>query len=98
MPLPWRPDVRYCVEWGSPVCEYVYTDANGTALYAVVRFANPKTFRQLDLTTGKWKKHPRQVLYRLPEVLEAPIVLVCEGEKDVETLRDWGFVATTNAG
>jgi DNA primase len=38
------------------------------------------------------------VLYRLPEVMEAPIVFVVEGEKDVETLRSWGFVATTNAG
>jgi len=32
------------------------------------------------------------------EVLQAPIVFVVEGEKDVETLRDYGFVATTNAG
>ncbi len=45
-----------------------------------------------------WRKGERQVLYRLPEVLEAPIVFVVEGEKDVETLRDQGFVATTNAG
>ena len=44
------------------------------------------------------RKHPQQVLYRLPEVLEAPIVFIVEGEKDCETLRDWGFVATTNAG
>ncbi len=44
-----------------------------------------------------WKKGP-QVLYHLPEVLEAPIVFVVEGERDVETLREWGFVATTNAG
>jgi hypothetical protein len=34
----------------------------------------------------------------LPEVLEAPIVFVVEGEKDVETLREHGFIATTNAG
>jgi putative DNA primase/helicase len=38
------------------------------------------------------------VLYHLPEVLEAPIVFITEGEKDVETLRFCGFVATTNAG
>jgi len=38
------------------------------------------------------------VLYRLPEVLEAPIIFVVEGEKDVEKLREHGFVATTNAG
>jgi DNA primase len=31
-------------------------------------------------------------------VLESPIVFVCEGEKDVETLREHGFTATTNAG
>jgi hypothetical protein len=41
-------------------------------------------------------------LYRRDEVLKAkaegkPVVLV-EGEKDVETLRAWGVVATTNAG
>lgn len=41
-------------------------------------------------------------LYRRDEVLGAiregrPVVLV-EGEKDVETLRAWGFVATTNQG
>ncbi len=39
----------------------------------------------------------RYVLYRLPELLsanpEAPVCFV-EGEKDVETLRDAGFVAT----
>lgn len=38
------------------------------------------------------------LLYHLREVIESPIVLVTEGEKDVETLRDHGFVATTNAG
>ena len=43
-------------------------------------------------------KHIRQVLYHLPEVLENPIIFVCEGEKDCETLRSHGFVATTNAG
>jgi putative DNA primase/helicase len=45
-----------------------------------------------------WRKHPHQVLYRLPEVLEAPILFLVEGERDVESLRDCGFVATTNAG
>jgi hypothetical protein len=41
-------------------------------------------------------------LYRRDEVLAAikagkPVILAA-GEKDVETLRAWGFVATTNAG
>jgi hypothetical protein len=82
------------------VATYDYTDAAGELLYQIVRFA-PKDFRQRrpDGRGGWiWKKHPDQVLYHLPEVLEAPIVFVVEGEKDVETLREWGFVATTNAG
>ena len=34
----------------------------------------------------------------MPEVLEAAIVFVVEGERDCETLRSHGFVGTTNAG
>jgi putative DNA primase/helicase len=82
------------------VATYDYTDAAGQLLYQVCRF-DPKDFRPRypDGAGGWiWKKHPSQVLYRLPEVLEAAIVFVVEGEKDVEKLREHGFVATTNAG
>jgi hypothetical protein len=82
------------------VARYDYTDAHGNPLYQVVRF-EPKNFRP-RYPDGRggwiWKKHPDQVLYRLREVVEAPIVFVVEGEKDVETLRAHGFVATTAAG
>jgi DNA primase len=82
------------------VAEYSYTDEHGKLLYQVVRFL-PKDFRP-RYPDGRggwvWRKHPRQVLYRLREVLEAPIVFVVEGEKDVETLRAYGFVATTASG
>jgi putative DNA primase/helicase len=82
------------------VATYDYTDKRGELLYQVVRF-EPKDFRP-RYPDGRggwiWKKHPHQVLYRLREVLEAPIVFVTEGERDAETLREWGFVATTNAG
>ena len=41
-------------------------------------------------------------LYRRDEVMAAKaagtIVALVEGEKDVETVRSWGFTATTNAG
>lgn len=44
----------------------------------------------------------RRVLYNLPEILD-PVniasgkkIYICEGEKDVETLRKIGFLATTN--
>jgi putative DNA primase/helicase len=82
------------------VATYDYSDAAGQLLYQVVRYL-PKDFRPRysDGAGGWiWKKHPNQVLYQLPEVLEAPIVFVVEGEKDVEKLREHGFVATTNAG
>jgi putative DNA primase/helicase len=82
------------------VAEYDYTDRVGKLLYQVVRF-RPKGFAQRHSNGDGgwvWRKHPQQVLYHLPEVLEAPIVFVVEGEKDCETLRSHGFVTTTNAG
>jgi hypothetical protein len=82
------------------VATYDYTDGDGRLLYQVLRF-EPKSFcqRRPDGYGGWiWKKSDRQVLYHLPEVLEAAIVFVVEGDKDVETLRAQGFIATTNAG
>jgi 5S rRNA maturation endonuclease (ribonuclease M5) len=82
------------------VAEYNYTDEHGELLYQILRF-QPKDFRP-RYPDGRggwiWKKHPRQVLYHLREVLEAPILFCVEGERDVETLREQGFVATTAAG
>lgn len=84
-----------------PVVEaYDYTDEHGNLLYQVVRY-EPKGFaqRRPDGRGGWiWRKHPHQVLYHLPEVLESAITFVVEGEKDVNALRANGFVATTNAG
>jgi putative DNA primase/helicase len=84
----------------SIVAEYDYTDEGGHLLYQVVRTDPKGFFQRRPDGHGGWinKKGRRQVLYRLREVLESPIVFVCEGEKDVETLREHGFVATTNAG
>jgi 5S rRNA maturation endonuclease (ribonuclease M5) len=82
------------------VAEYDYTDEAGALLYQTVRY-EPKDFRQRrpDGCGGWiWKKGARQVLYRLPEVLNASTAFVVEGEKDVESLRYRGFVATTAAG
>ena len=95
----WRAGIRYPAEWGTAIHEYRYTDAAGEFLYSVVRFS-PKSFRPGYFNAGRWvwKKHPQQVLYHLLEITEAPIVFLVEGEKDSETLRDWGFVATTVAG
>jgi putative DNA primase/helicase len=92
------------------VCTYDYRDEHGGLAYQVVRF-EPKSFRQRRpaLPTDKpetvhngwvWNlEGVERVLYRLPELLATDeSVLVVEGEKDVEALRNLGFTATTNAG
>ena len=82
------------------VAIYDYCDEKGELLSQVVRF-DPKDFRQRRPNGNggwTWKMGgTRRVLYRLSEVLEAKSVLVCEGEKDCETARTLGLVATTNA-
>ena len=84
---------------GPIVAEYVYTDELNRPVLCVTRHT-PKTFRQWRPNgAGGWIAgigDARRPLYRLPEVIEAAIVFVVEGEKDVETLRSHGFVATCN--
>jgi len=79
--------------------EYDYRDEKGKLLFQVVRF-EPKDFRQRrpDGNGGwTWRLNGvRRVLYGLPDVIVARSVLVCEGEKDCETARALGLVATCN--
>jgi 5S rRNA maturation endonuclease (ribonuclease M5) len=83
------------------IAEYCYTDERGNLLYVVER-REPKDFRQRRPDgRGGWiwnLNGTRRVLYRLPEVLKAKSVLVCEGEKDCETARTLRLVATCNPG
>ena len=83
----------------SIVASYIYTDEQGTPVIRVTRH-EPKTFRQWRPNgSGGWIAGiggSRRPLYRLPEVMGASIVFIVEGEKDVETLRGYGFVATCN--
>jgi hypothetical protein len=86
------------------VKSYDYVDADGVLLFQVCRYS-PKGFSQRQPNgQGGWngKRGRRQVLYRLPDVLEAVAlereVLIVEGEKDVDTLTELGFTATTNPG
>lgn len=97
----WRPKV---------VATYDYRDESGKLLYQKVRLEPGKNGRRKDFycrqpdpaDAFKWLNHlsgVRRVLYRLPELLAAPsdrTVLCPEGEKDVETARRLGFVATCN--
>ena len=86
---------------GPIVAEYIYTDQGGSPLFRVTRH-EPKDFRRWRPDgKGGWiagTKGIPEVLYRLREVVEAAVVFIVEGEKDVETLRGHGFVATCNPG
>ena len=79
---------------------YDYTDETGVLLKQVVRFS-PKDFSQRKPDgKGGWiwnVQDVRNLPYRLSEVLRAQTVFIVEGEKDVESLRARGLVATTNA-
>ena len=82
------------------VDDHHYRDAGGTLPFRVERHA-PKRFAAFDAAGRELAAVPARALYRRPELLAAPttaLVFVVEGEKDVETLRTLGKIATSNAG
>jgi hypothetical protein len=95
---PWR-DRCPC----PPAARYPYTDEDGTLLYQHVRGTHKEfAFRRPDpLSRSGWRwslGDTRRVLYRLPEVLQAPssaVVFVTEGESDADALAAAGEIATT---
>lgn len=89
------------------VAEYPYVNEHGEVLMVVKRLepgydGERKTFRQYrpDGTAGV--KGIQRVLYRLPDVIRQAqaggVVIVVEGEKDVDTLAALDVVATCNVG
>lgn len=82
---------------------YHYKDENGKYLYTKVRFEG-KVMRYvtIDEVNDKYqygKAEGRKTLYNLPELIrgvrEGYPVYYVEGEKDVNTLREMGLIATT---
>lgn len=77
---------------------YDYTDADGKLLFQVCRM-EPKDFRQRQPNGKGWQwnlKGIEPVLYRLPEVIAAPEVVIVEGEKDADNVCLIGLCATTS--
>lgn len=80
---------------------YDYVDVDGKLLFQVCRM-DPKDFRQRRPNSkGGWiwkmkGSGVQRVLYRLPEVLKADEVIICEGEADTDNLFNIGFTATTS--
>ena len=86
------------------VGRYDYVAEDGELLFQVERLS-PKGFRQRRPDGDGWAydlNGTRRVLYRLPQVLAAVAagewVLICEGEKDADTLVAQGRVGTTVSG
>jgi hypothetical protein len=75
---------------GPVIATYQYVAPDGTLLFEKQRH-EPKCFTQRAANgSAGWRyslEGVRKVLYRLPEVVTAQVVLVAEGEKDVEALR-----------
>jgi RecA-family ATPase len=87
---------------GYLVKAYDYKDKDGTLIYQVLRYDNPKDFRQRrpDRNGGwTWKLDERRVPYLLPELLKYPDATVfhTEGEKDADRLADLNLCSTTVA-
>jgi hypothetical protein len=79
--------------------EYSYTDENGKPVFVIRRFLNDdssKTFRAFSPDGKPGLNGAKPLPYHLPELVKSETVYICEGEKDVETLRKQGLTATTN--
>ena len=85
------------------VSSYDYHDESGELLFQVQR-KEPKAFVQRRPVGNGWEykvKGVRQIPYRLPELVAAPLgtpIYIVEGEKDADRLAALGLVATCNAG
>lgn len=84
--------------------EYRYLDEHGRPLYRIRRGQSPNRDRRWSTdrpTPTGWESRysGRRVLYRLPEMLANPdlMVWITEGERDADTLAEIGLVATTVA-
>ncbi|MGA2648275.1 MAG: AAA family ATPase, partial [Candidatus Sulfotelmatobacter sp.] len=92
-----------------PEATYEYRDAFGKLLFEKLRYPGKRFVQRKPAANGRGHEYTlgdiEKPLYRLPEVLVANHVVICEGEKDVETVRNlnlskreknWFLAATTN--
>ena len=80
------------------VAVYPYENIDGQLVSTKIRY-EPKTFKWQSPDPNarggrRWRKAPEVSLYRLPHLVDARTVIVVEGEKAVDRLVDFGFVAT----
>jgi len=70
-----------------PEALYQYADEDGTFLFEKLRYPGKKFSQRAKGVDGVWRYNladVRKALYRLPEVVRASDVMICEGEKDAD--------------
>lgn len=98
-------------KYGSLVAKFDYCDADGALLYQACRYeketeaGKQKTFNQRRPNgKGGWVNNMKgvtRVLYNLPEIVHGDStepILVVEGEKHCDKLKEFGFIPTCNVG
>lgn len=95
-----RQDYGECKSaYGNEVALFIYTDEKGNPLYWKVRYepgknGGKKSF-QFFHGDNQLGRGGDPVLYNLPNVLKAEVVIVTEGEAKADILNSWGMVATS---
>ena len=102
--MPTRKSPKGGEAWGAPAHVYRYHDAQGSVLAEVQRFewekdGEPKkTFRPWDVATRSYRAPETRPLYNLPNLAQAPEIIVVEGEKAADALIAQNIDATTAMG
>jgi hypothetical protein len=107
-----RRSSRAGLESGDPEARYRYVDADGNLLYETVRYPGKQFKMRRPNGKGGWTWNldgVDRVLYNLPDLQQADVVFITEGEKDADALKTWlrldkprpndqKWAATTNSG
>ncbi len=102
--IAWAKSLGVDIQSKHPIAAYVYTAADGTPLFRVLRWGPRKGFSQesWDEVTGGYIRGlngASSVPYRLPSLLASSgALLITEGEKAAEALVNAGLEATCSPG
>jgi hypothetical protein len=83
-----------------PEATYRYVNEDGAALFEKLRFPGKKFTQRMKGISGGWTYKldgVRKVLYKLPEVVRASDVIICEGEKDADRVAGLKLSGHTSA-
>jgi hypothetical protein len=94
-----KPDLKQ-VKKSPVVATYIYNYANGEKAFEKLRRQDKSFFfRRWDQESGAWKYSIKGLdtpLYNEDKIKSSKIICVCEGEKDCDTLTQYGYTAVTN--